>query len=157
MGPHDPCHVSNYFIERGKKDDRPFTPMQIQKLIFFAHGWMLAIHDRELLNREFEAWQYGPVMPVVYYNLSYYGGNLVDKPLLAHPQPFDEKEDDVLDQVYDLYGEFDGIRLSNMTHVREGPWHKTWQKHKRQVVIPNKMIRQYFRDIREQASKYANG
>jgi uncharacterized phage-associated protein len=151
-GPHDPCHVANYFIDRGIKREDPFTPMQIQKLVYFSHGWMLGIYNRPLLEKEFEAWRYGPVMPVVYYNLSYYGGDPVDDQILAHVKDFDEDERDILDQVFDVYGEFGGVRLSRMTHVRGGPWDQIWRKHKRQARIPNELIEKYFADIVDQES-----
>ena len=60
---HDPCQVANYFIKRALKEGKLFTPLQIQKLVFFAHAWGLALLNRPLLEKEFEAWAYGPVMP----------------------------------------------------------------------------------------------
>lgn len=149
-GPHDPCYIANYFIEHSIKRENRFTPMQIQKLVYFSHGWMLGIHHRPLLNKVFEAWRYGPVMPILYYNLSYYGGNPVDNPILAHEKDFDGDESDILEQILDIYGEYNGIRLSRMTHIRGGPWDRTWRKHKRQAIIPNKMIEQYFEGLLEQ-------
>ena len=152
MTPHDPCHVANYFINRGKEDSNPFTPLQIQKLAYFSHGWTLGAYHRPLLDREFEAWMHGPVMPVIYHNLSYYGGAPVEKPILAHARDFDGDEDDILNQIYNYYGQFDGVRLSRMTHAKDGPWDQTWRRHKRQAVIPDKVIEKYFKDIIRRAS-----
>ena len=150
-GPHDPCHIANYFINRGAQESKPFTPMQIQKLIYFSHGWMLGIHGRPLLDEEFEAWRFGPVMPIVYYNLTYYGGDPVGAEILAHAKDLDDAEKDIVDQVFGVYGDFDGIELSRMTHVRGGPWSETWRKHKRQAIIPNKLVHRYFANMAKQS------
>ena len=147
---HDPCHVANYFIKRGIDEGRPFTPMQIQKLAFFAHGWMLGIHNRPLLEDEFETWRYGPVMPAIYYNLLYYGGDPVETTIaLTREKEFDEEEQDILEQVFDVYGGFSGIELSKMTHTRGGPWDQVQRKHKRIATIPNKTMKQYFANMAE--------
>ena len=147
---HDPCHVANYFIDRSIADGRPFTPLQVQKLVFFAHGWMLGLYHQPLLEREFEAWTYGPVMPAIYHNLSYYGGSPVTKLILARETSFDEHEESVLAQVYDIYGKFDGVQLSAMSHTPGGPWDRTWRKYGRQAVIPDDLIEQHFADIYRQ-------
>ena len=147
MAKHDPCHVANYFINRSIEENRPFTPLQIQKMVFFAHGWTLAFRQEPLLEREFEAWTYGPVMPAIYHNLSYYGGGAVTQPILARALPFDDFENNILSQVYDLYGKFDGLQLSAMSHTPGGPWDKTWRRYKRQSVIPDETVREYFKDL----------
>jgi uncharacterized phage-associated protein len=144
---HDPCHVANYFINRSLKEGGEFTPLQIQKLVFFAHAWMLGLHHRPLVEREFEAWTHGPVMPAIYHNLSYYGGDPVTRQILARETPFDEHEESILSQVYDIYGKFDGLQLSAMSHTPGGPWDKTWRKYNRQAVIPDGLIEQYFANI----------
>ena len=147
---HDPCHVANYFINRSIGEGKPFTPLQIQKLVYFAHGWMLVFREEPLLETEFEAWKYGPVMPAIYHNLSFYGGDPVTDKILAREYEFDVTEESILRQVYDLYGEFTGIELSAMSHTLGGPWDKIQRKFRRQTVIPDKLIKQYFKDIYRQ-------
>ena len=145
---HDPCHVANYFIERSIEEaEKPFTPLQVQKLVFFAHGWVLAFCHQPLLEREFEAWTYGPVMPAIYHNLSYYGGDPVTGPILARATPFEPQELNILAQVYDIYGKFNGLQLSAMSHTPGGPWDRTWRKYNRQAVIPDRLVEQHFADI----------
>ena len=143
-GPHDPCHIANYFIGYGNENNRPFTPLVIQKLLFFSHGWTLGFYNRPLLNSSFEAWRYGPVMPVIYHNLSYYRADPVAKEILAHEKDFDWQERDILKQVAEKYGVFNGMELSSMTHVEGGPWHQVWSKHRLPLVIPDKLIQEYF-------------
>ena len=139
--------MANYFIEQSIADGKPFTPLHIQKLVFFAHAWVLGLYHQPLLEREFEAWTYGPVMPAIYHNLSYYGGDPVTQSILARKTPFDEQETSILAQIYDIYGKFDGLQLSAMSHTPGWSWDRTWKKYSRQAVIPDDLIERYFEDI----------
>ena len=144
---HDACHVANYFVERSIREAKELTPLQIQKLTFFAHGWMLGIHHQPLLEGEFEAWTYGPVMPAIYHNLSYYGGDPVTSPILARKTEFSPEETNILNQVYDIYGKYDGLQLSAMSHTPGGPWDRTWRRYNRRAIIPDKWVEQYFAEL----------
>ncbi|MGT8840350.1 Panacea domain-containing protein, partial [Vibrio cholerae] len=42
------------------------TNMQIQKLVYIAHGLHLAIQKEALLEEPVRAWKHGPVIPEVY-------------------------------------------------------------------------------------------
>ncbi|MGZ0189059.1 MAG: Panacea domain-containing protein, partial [Alphaproteobacteria bacterium] len=47
--------------------------MQLQKLLYFCHGWNLEIRGEPLVADSFQAWQYGPVHPSVYREFRYFG------------------------------------------------------------------------------------
>jgi len=42
--------VANYFIKKSLQEKRPITPMKLQKLIYFAHGWNLGLAGKPLIN-----------------------------------------------------------------------------------------------------------
>ena len=64
--PFDPRAVANRLLELGRERQLTIDPMKVQKLIYYAHGWHLALTGKPLLDRSVEAWQYGPVLPDVY-------------------------------------------------------------------------------------------
>src|SRR5256885_15287234 len=65
--------IANYFIQRGIDSNKSVTPMKLQKLIYFAHGWYWAIKNEPLIDESVEAWKYGPVIPSVYHAFKHYG------------------------------------------------------------------------------------
>jgi len=60
-------HVANSVLQacraRGIKD---ITPLKLQKLIYFLHGWHLAFTDKPAVSERFLAWRYGPVLDSIY-------------------------------------------------------------------------------------------
>ena len=142
---HDPRGIANEFIRLGINDDNPVTPMEVQKLMFFAHGWMLGVYDKPLHYGLWEAWKYGPVLPVVYHNLSYFVANPVtDVIRFADDPDLDDAERDMIEFVHRDYRPMGALRLSRLTHLKGSPWDKVNRKRWGSKIIPNETIQEYF-------------
>jgi uncharacterized phage-associated protein len=152
--------VANEFIRIAGKGQ--LDPMKLQKLVYFAHGWHLAIEDRPLTRQLFEAWQFGPVIPDLYRAFKSYGaGNVTEyatkfSPVHAHPITPRIRDDqdrdasaamDIVNDVWGVYGAYSATKLSNATHMDGTPWAKWYDPSKQSVVIPNQDIREYFSSI----------
>ena len=143
----NPRTVANEFIRQADLAGRPITHLQVQKLTYLAHAFMLALHNRPLIHQEFEAWSCGPINPAIYHCLEYYGGEPVDAPILAHTETIDPQEQSIIDQVSELYGPLHGTRLSGMANADGTPWHQTWKKRRRHIVISDKLLRNHYRKM----------
>ena len=143
---NDARSVANYIVQRSVERDKPLTPLQINKIVYFCHGWMLGIHSVPLYWQFVEAWRLGPVVPDVYHSLKHYGGELIWEPVHAPPEEpqFSPIELAVLDRIYSHYAQFDGVQLSTMTHAHGTPWDITWKKFGQNHVISNKLIENHF-------------
>ena len=62
----DPRVVANLVIKEAARRRRPTTNLSLQKILYFIQGKYLAKHGVPLMQGYFEAWQYGPVHPLVY-------------------------------------------------------------------------------------------
>ena len=155
MKTHDSRSIANRLIERSSGEDSPFTPLQVIKLVYFCHGWMLGLYERPLIAHPVMAWRYGPVVAQVYDELKQYGGNPVLQPI-PRVENFrgDQQEENILKQVYQKYGKLDGIFLSRLTHAPGTPWYHIWNAGGHGAVIPDSLIQQHYRGIylREQGS-----
>ena len=144
--PHDARAVANEFITRAFDAYRPIDHLQTLKLVYFSHAWMLAIHDRPLVEQTFEAWKLGPVVPDLYHELKHHGWKPIYEPIKDVPdEDYDEYELNIIDQVSERYGKFSGTYLSALTHGIGTPWHQVWKPDKRNIRIPDKMIKDYYR------------
>ena len=101
---HDARATANVFIASALKKGRPFTPLQVIKLVYISHGWMLGLYQRPLFHQPVLAWLYGPVVRDVYRALRSYRADGVTKEVEIKKEQFDEYEEHLMDQVFDIYG-----------------------------------------------------
>ena len=129
--------------------------MQLLKLVYIAHGWMLGLYGRPLIRDEIQAWKYGPVIPDLYAAIRHYRGNPVeDIPVSwTENQQLDELENDLITQVYDKYGHLSGPALSQLTHQKNSPWHAVYDSRGWADTIPNDLIRVHYAGLAEGAAQ----
>ena len=148
---HDARSVANFVISYGMKRGAPFTPLQVVKLAYLCHGWMLGLYDRPLSAQPVEAWQYGPVIPDVYHSVKGRGRRGVQRLIDVPGEQFDDREHDIMDQVCRLYGDYSGIELSQMTHAPGTPWEETWNKFGKNAIIPDPLIHSHYKELKARA------
>lgn len=165
MPPYSAAAIANWFLERAERDGASLDPMKLQKLIYFAHGWYLALTGKPLIEEHPEAWDYGPVIPSIYHEFKKFGRNPITKraSVLSFPTrslkdilgarfltPDVEKGDSetqkFLERIWEVYGQLTAIQLSNMTHDTNGAWHKARQmsKGRQGFDIPDDLIKGEF-------------
>ena len=142
-----PKQVAEYMLYLADKDKRVLTPMQILKLVYIAHGWQLGINSRPLVNESVEAWQYGPVIPSLYHQYKKYGSRPIEESPDNRPPGFDETEQGVIEQVWNSYGHWSGLKLSSLTHEPNTPWSITVERSGMGSIISNDLIEEYYRDL----------
>jgi uncharacterized phage-associated protein len=161
--PYDAKAVANTFLDLAERDGDTLTPMKIQKLVYFAHGWNLAIRNEPLIDEPVQAWRWGPVIPSLYHEFKIYGNSPIteratvsewdDKNSVVHvvaPRlpANDHEAAAIVDRIWEVYKSFSPIQLSNMTHESDTPWRQIVNENPKGVprglVIPNDVIRAYF-------------
>lgn len=167
MAPFPTLAVANYFIEKGRSvRGSAVDPMKLQKLLYFAHGWHLAVTGRPLIDEPVEAWRYGPVISSVYHEFKANGRFPIARPATcldfdtyeeyAPRVPEDAKETrEILEKVWKVYGGLTGPELSAMTHEPDTPWAKVWEEAEAEGIrrgrdIPNSDIRAFFVSLAHQ-------
>lgn len=143
-GTHDARAIANALIRLGIKKKQPRTPLQVIKLTYLCHGWMLGLYNRPMSTQPVLAWRYGPVIPDVYHGIKRYGRAPVHAQLQCQDEGFDYLEDDLIKQVFSAYSHFSGIDLSMMTHAEGTPWHQVWHREGQNAEIPNPLIEEHF-------------
>jgi uncharacterized phage-associated protein len=129
--------------------------MKIQKLVYFAHGWHLALKDCPLIKESIEAWPYGPVVPEIYHELKRFGSGVVKGRMRDEfyetPVVSDSVTRSLIDKVWDVYGGFDDVTLSAMTHRPDTPWSEVQRLHpgRRGIDIPDERMSAYFKSLAE--------
>lgn len=65
--------VANYVIAYGMKIGHPVSNLQLQKILYYIQVYFLKKKGIPFFKDEIEAWQFGPVIPTVYYQHAAFG------------------------------------------------------------------------------------
>lgn len=153
--------VANRFLTLAEQEGRALTPMQVLKLVYIAHGWNLALYDRPLIDQPVEAWQYGPVIRDLYNSMKGWGGGHVRGPLEVgyggNAEELSAEENDLVGQVFRLYGRKNGVALSRITHAPNTPWQQIYTPGQHGIVIPTDLIAEHYERLSRERSTVANG
>jgi uncharacterized phage-associated protein len=151
--------IANEFIGMGLRNNIPITQMKLQKLVYIAHGWNLAIFNEPLINNQIQAWKHGPVIPVLYNefrgvgvsNITEYATDIrIDEETfnisyIVPRVPIEEVNTHILiDKIWKKYGQLSGPQLSNLTHMPNTPWTETYRLNQHNLEIDNEIIRNHY-------------
>jgi uncharacterized phage-associated protein len=140
--------VANYILWLSDDSDSGelISNLKLQKLLYYCQGFHLAMFDQPLFPNEIQAWQHGPVVKEIYQLFQGQGAiaapNDADRKNAVDSLTDDQKE--MIDNVYNLYGQFSAWRLREMTH-QEAPWVESYQEGVLNKVIPNQLMKDYFK------------
>lgn len=142
--------VAEYILQQ----KGPVSPLKLQKLVYYAQAWSLALDEEPVFEESIEAWKNGPVVR-----------NLLEKTRNQHhitsiksgdPSQIDEDLRDTITAVIIYYGEMSGEMLQHYTH-HEDPWIDARQKaqankmssidEKDKEVISHKKMRDYYSSL----------
>ena len=88
---------------------------KITKMLYYAQSWTITLENENARNKNrlfrenFEAWVHGPVIPVVYHEYKHFGYSNI--PQINENIEFDEDIENILEQVFEVYGGYNGNEL----------------------------------------------
>ena len=136
--------IAEWFLNRNRvqmnfEDSEYITNLKLQKLLYYAQGYVLAKKDTPLFDDEFLAWEHGPVIRKIYdkYKANGSSGIKYDEDFKVN---IDVETIRILEEVYNEFGQYSAWKLRNMTH-ETSPWQTT----PRNSVIPKQKIKDYFK------------
>lgn len=95
------------------------THLKLQKLVYYAQAWSLALRSEPLFDEDLQAWAHGPVADSVYQQFRTAGWDALEAPsAMPDIAPADA---DHLATILATYGDFSAKHLERMTHA-EAPW-----------------------------------
>lgn len=142
--------IAHEFVKKGIEEGYPVTQMKLQKMVYFAQGVHLALHQEPLVKDVFQAWKYGPVVPGIYHTYKFYGSSPITNTEWVMDQEememakIDEKAKETVDYTWSLLKETNTVKLSNWTHEDGSPWKLNYIDGANDVIIPNDDIKKYF-------------
>jgi uncharacterized phage-associated protein len=133
--------VAEFFLQLSEPEVGDIlSNLKIQKLVYYAQGFHLAMYEIPLFDEQIVAWEHGPVVEALYHEFKVYGSNPIPQSENFDVSEFTSEQVELLKEIYEVYGQFSAWKLRNMTHS-EQPWLAT----ERNQVIDNALLTEYFK------------
>lgn len=144
--------VADYILRFCHERGELITNLKLQKIMYYAQAWFLALKDCDLFPEEMQAWVHGPVEPGQYSRFRGYQWN----PIADHPPDPDLPKviTDHLDEVMAVYGVETAYALERMTH-EEMPWQSARaglaSDQPSRAIVRKEHMKQFYRQMAQDA------
>jgi uncharacterized phage-associated protein len=118
--------VCDYIILACQEGGERLNLLKLQKLLYYAQAWNLALNDKTLFAGKFQAWVHGPVNREIYDRFAgakslYSAVDKSDIPEGFSLECMSAEDRQHIDNVLEVYASFSGSDLEAQTHS-EDPW-----------------------------------
>ena len=126
--------------------------LKLQKLLYYAYGANLILNPEDELIEGPEAWHFGPVFPSVYHAFKRYGSRIIGDPAevpwtglhsLSTYVSIGSKLNEIIEEVFDVYGQMKESYLVRLTHQQGSPWAQAYTQ-KQKVRMSKQAIKEHF-------------
>jgi uncharacterized phage-associated protein len=147
-------------LARASSEGRPMTQLKLQKLVYIAYGWYLALTGQRLFEEPIMAWKHGPVVESLFHEFKHFESDAITSPSelaclddteagkisVTTPEvPKSDKDTQlILDKVWSAYKWFGAWALRNKTHEPGTPWSRTDKTRFPATAIDDKLIAPHF-------------
>lgn len=122
--------------------------LKLQKLLYFFQGLYAVPNNERLFEENFEAWQYGPVIPSVYREFNMYGANSI--PSYSQREldsmgieTLDDDDASFIHEIALVLRRQSAFDLVEITHNQD-PWKDVYNPNLREIEISFDSIAKYF-------------
>lgn len=120
----------------------PINNLRLQLLLYFIQGKSYEIKGKPLFKENVAAWQFGPVVPDVYYEFCVYAGTPI---LNSYDTKISADDEVIINSVINTKKNIPTWKLVEETHATGTPWSKIYNEQGNRSVIPKDLIRVFLR------------
>lgn len=133
--------IAKYIVKKCIDDNKPISNLQLQKILYFIQVYYLTNKNTPLFDEDFEAWQFGPVIPVVYNRYSMYGAEKI-KGIYAEEKALEDiAEHEEFDEIINQKRELSPWDLVKDTHDKTKAWYYIYKNVGRRGCIRKDIMR----------------
>ncbi len=134
--------VAEYIIGYCNENNNSISNLKLQKVLYFVQAQFLVKNNQRCFAEDIEAWDFGPVVPVVYHKYKIFGSAFIPIPYDTSGIKIQEEDKWYINAIVDACSKFSASNLVNITHSQD-PWKKTYNPFERKV-ISNDIIKEFF-------------
>lgn len=133
--------VANYVIAYGMKIGHPVSNLQLQKILYYIQVHFLKKKGIPFFKDEIEAWQFGPVIPTVFYQYAAFGPAPITM-FKTQKIDLEQEEKKDLEQIVKEKAVLSLLEIVADTNKKGKAWDLYYKVNKRNV-IPKKAMELY--------------
>lgn len=138
---YDALEVAHYILTYCFNAGSPISNLRLQKMLYFVQGEFYKITGEPLFENDISAWQFGPVVPDVYYEYSIYAGTPI---LETYPTSINFNDMSIINNVIKKLTSVPTWKLVDITHKKGTPWYKVFNEDGNRFPIDKKLLCKYF-------------
>lgn len=132
--------LANYIVDKCIEDNAPITNLQLQRILYSVQKDLLK-RGSPAFSDDIEAWEFGPVVPNVYFDFCGFGAMFISISKGAVPNLTSDKN--IIDNIIEAKRSLTPWEAAKETHKATGAWSKVYDNGKgRQHIIPVGLIKE---------------
>lgn len=131
--------LSKYIVSKCTQDDCPISNLQLQKILYYIQKEFLK-NDSLAFPDDIEAWQFGPVVPNVYYHFCGFGAMPISRLYEGYTVSLSDSR--LINGIVEAKRILDPWVMVSETHRPGGAWHQIYNNGAgNHQVIPTSLIK----------------
>lgn len=123
MRVYNAMQIADFIIDYCTRKNDPVSNLRLQKLLYFLWAEYFRRHQKALFGDSMYAWQFGPVVPNVYYEYCAYGGRPINLKCETEIEEGDKRE---LEEIIEEYRLIPVNELVRRTHQPDTAWYSVY-------------------------------
>lgn len=139
--------IAQYVIWFCDKQNYAISNLKLQKILYFIQAEFLIETKKPCFEDQIEAWDFGPVVPSVYFEYRVYGGSNIPCTItLRMMRAFSKKVRELIDGIVAECAKYSASTLVDITHS-QSPWIDAYNRPGINNPITNESIINYFKQV----------
>lgn len=131
-------YIAKYVVNKCTVEKSPVSNLQLQKILYYIQKAFLDC-NQTAFDDEIEAWQFGPVVPEVYYNYCGFGAMGIS---VKYDINIEEKYANIINPIVESKRMLDPWKLVEDTHKPGKAWAEIYKNGEgNHQVIPKELIK----------------
>lgn len=141
--------IARYVIERSRDTDKTISNLKLQKILYFIQAEFLVTKNQPCFAEEIQAWDFGPVVPDVYYAYRVFGSANI--PCIGKSrvsQIISSEDKKILNGIIDECSKYSASELVEITH-NQSPWGKAYKPGQNNEITPESIKKYFGEDLKK--------
>lgn len=133
--------LAKYIVYKCVRENQPISNLKLQKILYNIQKFNLNEYNRPFFNDSIEAWQFGPVVPSVYYHYCGYGAMPITNSTESFPVELSFNQ--TINNIIEIKRQLSPWQLVAETHRPDGAWSKVYQNGQgNHRIMPLRLIKE---------------